>query len=370
MKKLLSAFFIGLLFFTISACSTNGTYTLQTTEQLTTNQTTTVDVPTDLPTTNTTTSIPSTTANNLVEVYIEEQTKTYYDLNEAFDPNSLVITAKYQLNNTIEIPYTQYSIRSFNTSSAGEKTAFIIYESFLIEYHYIVLEDYAFEITLDYYKSAVNLKENLLKVELNSIISNGFIELLYGDAIEVLEHSDVDPNQPNQIILLYPGDNGESVPTGYSSSINGYYWNREHVWPQSRLGANVSYTNDFPSKATDMHNLKPADPGENSSRSNDYFDYFSTSDTYEPNDNVKGDIARILFYMATKYFDLTLNDDVNSPSGDKTMGILSVLLEWNELDPVDDFERNRNDVIYSYQGNRNPFIDYPEFATLIWGEIE
>jgi endonuclease I len=43
-------------------------------------------------------------------------------------------------------------------------------------------------------------------------------------------------------------------------------------------------------------------------------------------------------------------------------------LEWNEFDPVDDFERHRNEVLYSYQGNRNPFIDYPEFANLIWGE--
>jgi len=86
-------------------------------------------------------------------------------------------------------------------------------------------------------------------------------------------------------------------------------------------------------------------------------------------DEVKGDIARILFYMATMYFDLSLNDDPASISAYKSMGILSTLLEWNELDPVDDFEKNRNEVIYSYQKNRNPFIDYPEFANLIWGDL-
>jgi endonuclease I len=127
---------------------------------------------------------------------------------------------------------------------------------------------------------------------------------------------------------------------------------------------------DFPSKATDIHNLKPADPDENALRSNDYFDYTGTNDTYEPHDDVKGDIARILFYMATMYSDLTLNNDPDSNSSDKTMGILDILLEWNELDPVDDFERHRNEVLFSYQGNRNPFIDYPEFAELIWGSNE
>jgi endonuclease I len=103
---------------------------------------------------------------------------------------------------------------------------------------------------------------------------------------------------------------------------------------------------DFPSKATDIHNLKPADPDENALRSNDYFDYTGTNDTYEPHDDVKGDIARILFYMATMYSDLTLNNDPDSNSSD------------------------RNDVLFSYQGNRNPFIDYPEFAELIWGSNE
>jgi endonuclease I len=116
-----------------------------------------------------------------------------------------------------------------------------------------------------------------------------------------------------------------------------------------------------------MHNLKPAEPDENAYRSNHYFDSLVSNDTYEPNDNVKGDIARIILYMATMYPDLTLNDDPTTNSSFKTMGTLSVLLEWHELDPVDDFERNRNDVIFSYQGNRNPFIDYPEFVELIWG---
>jgi endonuclease I len=140
----------------------------------------------------------------------------------------------------------------------------------------------------------------------------------------------------------------------------GATWNREHVWPQS-------YLNYDTTMSADLHNLKPADPGENSSRSNKYFDNVTTSSAYEPPDEVKGDIARILFYMVVRYEILSLIDDGNViSSGVYNMGLLQTLLAWHELDPVDDFERNRNDVIYSYQDNRNPFIDYEHFVDLIF----
>ena len=74
-------------------------------------------------------------------------------------------------------------------------------------------------------------------------------------------------------------------------------------------------------------------------------------------DNHRGDVARILFYMDIRWGDATVLSD---------MGTLSTLLAWHELDPVDDFERNRNEVIYKYQKNRNPFIDHPELASTIY----
>ena len=58
------------------------------------------------------------------------------------------------------------------------------------------------------------------------------------------------------------------------------------------------------------------------------------------------------------------------PSQDGEHGVLSTLLQWHEDDPVDDFERNRNDVIYSYQDNRNPFIDHPNLVDYLWGNLE
>lgn len=184
-------------------------------------------------------------------------------------------------------------------------------------------------------------------LELRDIIST-YKNVSYDAARYILNISDMDPNNSNNVILVY---NRASVSGTWD---NGITWNREHIWPQSLLdGASVS----------DLHNLKPADSSINSSRGNKTFEN-STSGTYGaagsgwyPGDDDRGDIARIVFYMITRYPQLDI----------ETLGTLAMFLEWHELDPVDDFERNRNEVIYSYQKNRNPFIDYPHFVNLIWG---
>jgi endonuclease I len=127
----------------------------------------------------------------------------------------------------------------------------------------------------------------------------------------------------------------------------------------------------------------PIDASVNSSRSNLDFDNGGTehsevdgndydSDSWEPRDSVKGDVARTLFYMAVLYegdsgeLDLESNNQVNNGSA-PYHGKLSVLLQWHKEDPVDDFERERNEVIYTdYQQNRNPFSDHPEWVSAIW----
>jgi endonuclease I len=116
----------------------------------------------------------------------------------------------------------------------------------------------------------------------------------------------------------------------------------------------------------DLHNLKPANPSENSSRGNKYFDNTTTTASYSPRVEVRGDIARILFYMVVMYDYLEL---INTTPTVHKMAMLNTLLQWHMDDPVDDFERNRNDVIYGYQNNRNPFIDYPEFVEMIFGPV-
>ena len=100
----------------------------------------------------------------------------------------------------------------------------------------------------------------------------------------------------------------------------------------------------------------------------------SLTGAFEPPDAAKGDVARALLYMDVRYEpestpvgDLELVDETETSINDNKMGRLSTLLDWNELDPVDEFEKRRNELIYrKYQGNRNPFVDHPEWARRIF----
>jgi endonuclease I len=208
-----------------------------------------------------------------------------------------------------------------------------------------------------YYDDAEGLTGDNLLLALRTIINAGFVGVSYGDSRYILDETDADSNNPGNLILVY-------LQTSVDGTWDdGVTWNREHVWPQSLLG--VSVDNSSVNVGSDLHNLKPANPSENSSRGNEYFDNIDTATTYEPPDESKGDIARILFYMIVMYDYLNLVDEAPDVY---EMALLAVLLSWHELDPVDEFEENRNEVIYSYQFNRNPFIDYPHFVEMIFGD--
>jgi len=199
----------------------------------------------------------------------------------------------------------------------------------------------------DYYSSINGLTGNELKNALHQIISN-MTSKSYDDARDILQDSDEDPLNPDNIILVY---NRASIKSTWDG---GNSWNREHVWPQSKLGT---------ASMSDLHNLKPSNSSINSSRGNDaYADgsgkYGSVGSGWFPGEDDKGDIARIVFYMNTCW-----GLDINS-----NIGVLRVFLEWHIEDPVDDFERNRNEVIYSYQKNRNPYIDHPELVEAVYGK--
>ena len=225
-----------------------------------------------------------------------------------------------------------------------------------------------------YYDSAAGLTGTPLKNALNDIIS-GHTELSYSAVKEALKSTDEDPNNSNNVILLYKGTSQSKSSFGGGAND----WNREHVWAKSHGG----FGNVAPA-GTDLHHLRPTDASVNSSRGNKDFDIggnahseatecYTDSDSWEPRDEVKGDVARMLMYMAVRYegelgeVDLELNDQVNNGSN-PFHGKLSTLLNWHANDPVSTFEENRNNVIYSsYQSNRNPFIDHPEYVNLIWG---
>ncbi|MFD0931147.1 endonuclease [Psychroflexus salinarum] len=244
------------------------------------------------------------------------------------------------------------------------------------------------QIPTDYYSPAQGKTGEELKTTLYTIIKD-HVEYPYSssstDVWDILKETDRDPNNPNNVIGIY-SNFSMTASLEYNS---GDGWNREHVWAKSKgdfgttLGA-----------GTDVHHLRAADISTNSARNNRTFaeatdPYVDGSGTYqgatgsytsstefvwEPRAEVKGDIARMIFYMATRYEgfngepDLELVDYVVDASDKSPLhGKLSDLLAWHAADPVDDFERQRNDMIYSYQQNRNPYIDHPEYVEYIWG---
>jgi endonuclease I len=233
-----------------------------------------------------------------------------------------------------------------------------------------------------YYNPAAGLSGSALKSALHDIIDN-HTELSYAAVVDALKVTDEDPNNSNNLILIYTG-------WSYAKSNYGglyYNWNREHTWSKSHGGFG-----DNPPEGTDLHHLRPCDASVNSAKGNrdfskgttPYFDAgvptgcFTATDIWEPRDEDKGDVARMMFYMAVRYegdngeTNLELVSYVNtSPDGEPLYGNLDTLLKWHAIDPVGSFEMTRNDrIYYQYQGNRNPFIDHPEYVALIWGGME
>ncbi|MCU0104626.1 endonuclease [Acholeplasma vituli] len=221
-----------------------------------------------------------------------------------------------------------------------------------------------------YYSQANSLQGESLKDTLHTILNTGFTPTTYGEARQILGVADALIDDPSLVYTIY------SSATVTSTWDGGDSWTREHVWPNSRLGLE-RVENHQRNQASVLHNLRAIVQSVNASRSDRYFtagsglNQTTTEDGYYPGDEHKGDVARILFYMATMYDFLQLADegfDVGETyTMDRvTMGKLSVLLDWHKEDPVDAFETKRNQVIYEAQGNRNPYIDKPEYVHLIW----
>ena len=214
-----------------------------------------------------------------------------------------------------------------------------------------------------YYQGVEGLFGEALKLALRDIINQVTLPT-YEQAKEALAEADVHPTDPTKVLAIYSQD-------AVARTWDSVSWHREHVWPNSRLGI-PRVTESSRNQGSDLHNLRAIVPSVNSSRSNKVFDDVTTSMTYDPGLD-RGDVSRILFYMVVMYEALTLVEDVlpNDPVTNYTpsgayMSRLSRLIVWHFEDPVSDFERHRNGVIYTYQGNRNPFIDYPHFVELIY----
>jgi len=254
-----------------------------------------------------------------------------------------------------------------------------MYKTFLLVALCALWGSMSAQIPAGYYDAASGLNGTALKSALHDIIDD-HNEINYEAVKFALQVLDEDPENSDNILLIYKGI---SIPKS-DFDIGNDGWNREHLWPQSHGDFG---TNNGP--GTDVHVLRPADVTVNTSRGNKDFDNggephyeaigcYTDTDSWEVRDAVKGDVARAIFYMCTRYEgdvvdepDLEILDEVTESSSDGFgyLGVLTALLEWNEFDPVDASEIARNNAIYSnYQNNRNPFIDHPEFADLIWND--
>lgn len=226
----------------------------------------------------------------------------------------------------------------------------------------------AYDPPANYYSGATGTGA-MLKSQLTTIMSTGHVQRTYGDLRFSAEIEDADPNVPGNILLIY---NRASVPATWD---NGATWNREHIWPISLQGGNDP-SNSSTGHRADPHALRPANPSVNTSRGNSPFGFDNTTGGngpagggyYFPGDTDKGDVARSLFYSATRWSSLGLTL-VDTFPGANQMGDLSSLLNWHYLDAPDTFERRRNHVIYSqaenptyYTNNRNAYVDHPEYV--------
>ncbi len=251
----------------------------------------------------------------------------------------------------------------------------------------------------NYYDGTSGLTGYALKTKLHEIISNGHLDRGYGGLWNAYKVGDLDKfyENDNSILDIYsekplstdsysytPGNNqcGSSTP----ASEGGCY-NREHLFPQGFFNEDAPMKNDY-------HHVRPTDNVVNGKRSNYPFGtvgnatWTSTNGSklgisnfpgyggtvFEPIDEFKGDVARSLLYFITRYEDRVQNfetSDVNNPQdGTRTrvfeQWYINLLLNWHQKDPVSAFEIARNNYAYTYQGNRNPFVDRPEFVSMIW----
>ncbi len=260
-----------------------------------------------------------------------------------------------------------------------------------------------------YYTGVVTTGASALRSSLHAVIDD-HSKIPYTasttDTWDVLEFADQDPLDPSRVLDIYK--NASYAKAGGGNT----FYNREHTWPKS-LGFPDDGAGNYP--YTDLHMLMVSDIAYNSSRGNLPFGNCTASCTEFPtqayagqgggsggfpgNSNwsngsiwqvwsrLKGNVARAMFYMDIRYEggthggtgvsepDLRLTDNlslVTPSSGNASvayMGALSVLLQWHAEDPVTEAERLRNDAVQSYQGNRNPFVDNPQWVACVYQNV-
>lgn len=220
------------------------------------------------------------------------------------------------------------------------------------------------------YYSGINFNKtgNELKSELASLITVTHTKVIsYSELQTLMKSSDVDPQNPNNLLLVY---GSQSSGTHQRSRPISGSWNREHVYAKSKGTPNLGTSGP----GADGHHLRPADNTLNSTRGSLLFDdgtgvmaYKTSRGGWYPGDEWKGDVARILMYMYVRYNTRCLPLNITMNPSTYAADFPDILLKWNVEDPVSAFEIQRNNVVAQMQKNRNPFIDNPYLATVVWG---
>lgn len=230
-----------------------------------------------------------------------------------------------------------------------------------------------------------SLTGNNLKSQLTTLITNTHTNSLpytasgTTDTWDALSQTDLDPTNSNNVLLIYGFNDTDADITNdrtrykyaqcHTSSCDGL-WVREHTFARSLGTPNLG----FEDAGSDAHHLRAIDYDRNNLRSNRKFNVGSGNSTVLPNGNFypgdewKGDVARMMMYMYVRYPSQCAATAVGagSTSFSNFGDMPNVFLQWNVEDPVSQYELNRNNILQGIQGNRNPFIDNPYLATLIW----
>ncbi|MEG8126121.1 endonuclease, partial [Xanthomonas hortorum pv. gardneri] len=266
-----------------------------------------------------------------------------------------------------------------------------------------------------YYSRVNTANASQLRCSLHTVIKGHTVYPYSGSGTStwtILEMADEDPNNSGRILDAYR-NRSYAKGSDRAGTGSGLTYNREHTWPNSLGFGSASGDKGLPyAPYTDTHMLYLTDTAFNADRGNKPYatctsscgervtevndgsgggsgrypgnsNWVRTPDgnggTFEVWGKRKGDMARAVMYMAIRYEggldaptgqsepDLELTDDrskiVQTSASPAYMGLLSTLLAWHQADPPDDAERARNQVVFSFQGNRNPFVDHPEWAT-------
>lgn len=239
-----------------------------------------------------------------------------------------------------------------------------------------------------YYDSAEGLTGQPLRIALHNIIDN-HTALSYNALWNAFLTTDARPG--NKVWDMYSDIPGGTPPYVYTFgsdqcgnySAEGDCYNREHSFPKS-------WFNDDSPMLTDLFHIYPTDGWVNNKRDNFPYGNVGSADwtsqngsklglcvdpgyngtVFEPLDAYKGDFARSYFYMMTRYYgEMSGWSSPMLANGDLSLWAMAVLVQWNDLDPVSTKETDRNNVVFTKQHNRNPYIDRPEWVHDIWGTI-